>query len=96
MMCHRIGLPPTSTKGLGLEEDSSAIRVPRPPANMTARIFLYPGDRSLFFLAMKQADTCSVLSLDNTWTSVTIRPTVERTELMDECVANQQFEKLLY
>jgi hypothetical protein len=35
-MCHRIGLPPTSTIGFGREEVSSAILVPKPPAKITA------------------------------------------------------------
>ncbi|MNQ62532.1 hypothetical protein D3C85_768810 [compost metagenome] len=38
MMCQRIGLPPISIIGLGLRWDSSLIRVPRPPARMTAFI----------------------------------------------------------
>ncbi|MNN66228.1 hypothetical protein D3C81_1817920 [compost metagenome] len=38
MMCQRIGLPPTSIIGLGLRCDSSLIRVPRPPAKITAFI----------------------------------------------------------
>src|SRR4051812_43674577 len=36
MRCQRIGLPPTSTIGLGRRDVSSASRVPRPPARMTA------------------------------------------------------------
>jgi hypothetical protein len=39
-MCHKIGLPPTSIIGFGLEELSSEIRVPKPPAKMTAFIDL--------------------------------------------------------
>src|SRR5471032_2254266 len=35
-MCHRIGLPPTSTIGFGLTVVSSLSRVPSPPASMTA------------------------------------------------------------
>src|SRR3954463_92862 len=35
MMCQRIGLSPISTIGLGRTPDSSAMRVPRPPARMT-------------------------------------------------------------
>src|SRR5216117_2860164 len=38
MMCQRIGLPPISIIGLGLRWDSSLIRVPRPPARITAFI----------------------------------------------------------
>ena len=38
MMCHKMGLPPTSIIGFGLEELSSEIRVPKPPARMTAFI----------------------------------------------------------
>jgi hypothetical protein len=37
-MCHKIGFPPISTIGFGREELSSAIRVPKPPARMTAFI----------------------------------------------------------
>jgi hypothetical protein len=47
MMCHRIGLPPISTMGFGLTEVSSEIRVPSPPARMTAfttHVLLF-GDR---------------------------------------------------
>ena len=36
MMCHRIGLPPISTIGLGLSVVSSLSREPRPPARITA------------------------------------------------------------
>src|SRR2546428_6339793 len=36
MMCHRIGRPPISIMGFGLRWDSSLIRVPKPPARMTA------------------------------------------------------------
>ena len=35
-MCQRIGLPPTRTMGLGRNSVSSRIRVPRPPAKITA------------------------------------------------------------
>src|SRR5208282_4270779 len=35
-MCQRMGLPPISTIGLGLVPVSSLIRVPRPPARITA------------------------------------------------------------
>lgn len=38
MMCQSMGFPPTSTMGFGREEVSSAILVPKPPANMTAFI----------------------------------------------------------
>ncbi len=38
MMCHRIGRPPISTIGFGLRSVSSPMRVPRPPARMTAFI----------------------------------------------------------
>src|SRR6476660_9392638 len=36
-MCQRMGRPPISTIGLGRASVSSASRVPRPPASMTAR-----------------------------------------------------------
>ena len=36
MMCQRIGLPPISTIGFGRRLVSSLMRVPRPPARMTA------------------------------------------------------------
>src|SRR3989339_1463666 len=36
MMCQRIGFPPISTMGLGFRSVSSEIRVPKPPARMTA------------------------------------------------------------
>ena len=36
MMCQRIGLPPISTMGFGRTEVSSEMRVPSPPARMTA------------------------------------------------------------
>ena len=39
MMCHRIGRPPISTMGLGRIWDSSDIRVPSPPARITAFIW---------------------------------------------------------
>jgi hypothetical protein len=35
MMCQMIGLLPTSIIGLGLRWDSSLMRVPNPPANIT-------------------------------------------------------------
>src|SRR5690606_25641598 len=38
MMCQRIGLPPTSTIGFGRNVVSSAKRVPKPPARITAFI----------------------------------------------------------
>ena len=38
MMCQRIGRPPISIIGLGLRCDSSLMRVPSPPASMTAFI----------------------------------------------------------
>jgi hypothetical protein len=38
MMCHRIGLAADLDHRLGLEVVSSEIRVPRPPARMTAFI----------------------------------------------------------
>src|SRR5215831_19354010 len=40
MMCQSIGRPPTSIIGFGLRWDSSLMRVPRPPARMTAFISL--------------------------------------------------------
>ena len=36
MMCQIIGRPPISNIGFGLADVSSAIRVPRPPARITA------------------------------------------------------------
>ena len=36
MMCQRIGLPPISIIGLGRDRVSSLIRVPVPPARITA------------------------------------------------------------
>ena len=36
MMCHRIGLPPISIIGFGRMSVSSLIRVPAPPARITA------------------------------------------------------------
>ena len=41
-MCHSTGLPPISIIGLGRIVVSSLIRVPRPPARMTA--FMELGD----------------------------------------------------
>jgi hypothetical protein len=38
MICHRMGLPPISIIGFGLSDDSSDIRVPLPPANITTFI----------------------------------------------------------
>ena len=35
-MCQSIGLPPISIMGFGRDEVSYAMRVPSPPANMTA------------------------------------------------------------
>src|SRR5687768_3969958 len=35
MMCQRMGLPPTSTRGFGRTTVSSAMRVPSPPAKTT-------------------------------------------------------------
>src|SRR5690349_9801656 len=40
MMCQRIGRPPTSTIGFGFDSDSSARRVPSPPASST--VFTLP------------------------------------------------------
>ncbi len=37
-MCQSIGIPPISTMGFGLTVVSSLIRVPKPPANITAFI----------------------------------------------------------
>src|SRR5262245_3096414 len=42
MMCHKIGLPPISTIGFGLRWDSSDMRVPIPPARITAFICCAP------------------------------------------------------
>jgi hypothetical protein len=36
MMCQRIGRPPTSIIGFGLDALSSLMRVPNPPARITA------------------------------------------------------------
>ena len=44
-MCHRIGLPPTSIIGLGRTLVSSEIRVPRPPARITAFNFFQQQDQ---------------------------------------------------
>src|SRR5437762_13804643 len=41
MMCQRIGRPPISIIGFGRKCDSSEIRVPRPPARMTAFMDAY-------------------------------------------------------
>src|SRR6266496_2092395 len=49
MMCQRIGRPPISIIGLGLRWDSSLMRVPRPPARMTAFIDLRGFFRPRFF-----------------------------------------------
>src|SRR6516165_8551642 len=38
MMCQMIGRPPISTIGFGFVSVSSAMRVPRPPARMTALV----------------------------------------------------------
>src|SRR5215468_5936047 len=38
MICHRIGLPPISTIGLGRKAVSSERRVPNPPAKITTFI----------------------------------------------------------
>src|SRR5688572_5292498 len=40
MMCHRMGRPPISTIGFGRSTVSSDSREPRPPARMTALIFV--------------------------------------------------------
>src|SRR5262252_978194 len=42
MMCHRIGMPPISTIGLGRAIVSSDNLVPNPPARMTVFIALFP------------------------------------------------------
>lgn len=34
-MCQKIGLPPISIIGFGLEEPASEIRAPKPPARVT-------------------------------------------------------------
>ncbi|MNX64092.1 hypothetical protein D3C86_951090 [compost metagenome] len=41
MMCQRMGLPPISIMGLGFKPVSSEIRVPRPPARITAFIVAF-------------------------------------------------------
>ena len=46
MMCQRIGLPPISTIGFGRTSVSSLIRVPRPPARMTAFMRADPSEPS--------------------------------------------------
>src|SRR5712691_9032412 len=42
MICHSIGLPPTSTIGLGRKTVSSDKRDPKPPARITTFIVLSP------------------------------------------------------
>src|SRR5450830_483842 len=44
MICHRIGLPPTSTIGFGRRVVSSLSREPIPPARMTAFMTPSPGE----------------------------------------------------
>ena len=48
MMCHRMGVPPISTIGFGRDCVSSLIRVPSPPARMTAFILSQWYQRSSF------------------------------------------------
>src|SRR3990172_11336732 len=60
MMCHKTGRPPISTIGFGLEAVSSLMRVPRPPASITAFInSSLPMDANLVFQATRGA-TCTV------------------------------------
>ena len=50
MMCHRIGLGPMFTMGLGRNSVSSRNRVPRPPHKITTFIgLILPPVSSLFF-----------------------------------------------
>ena len=51
MMCQRIGRPPISTIGFGLMLVSSAMRVPLPPARMTA-LTPWLGEHHARFLEM--------------------------------------------
>src|SRR5947207_2080448 len=44
MMCHRIGLPPISTMGLGLVSVSSESRLPTPPARIATFTLSPPSD----------------------------------------------------
>ena len=44
MMCQRMGFPPSSIIGFGRIVDSSLIRVPRPPARITAFMLAPFGD----------------------------------------------------
>ena len=55
MMCQRIGRPPISSIGFGRVPDSSAMRVPLPPARMTHFIGL---GRSV-------VDTCEICASEN-------------------------------
>ena len=47
MMCHKIGLYPISTMGLGLRCVSSDNLVPRPPAKITTFIYLEKSDKNI-------------------------------------------------
>ena len=42
MICHRIGRPPISIIGFGFMWDSSLMRVPKPPARITALTKILP------------------------------------------------------
>ncbi len=47
-MCQRMGFPPNSIMGFGFRCVSSEIRVPRPPARMTAFIGCFEFRRGVF------------------------------------------------
>src|SRR6266852_4399895 len=53
MICQRIGLPPISTMGLGFKEVSSLMRVPNPPAKITAFITFAPSSTSVILNEVK-------------------------------------------
>jgi hypothetical protein len=59
-MCHKIGLPPISTIGFGRTEVSSLIRVPSPPARITAFIDLILHYKSAFGSCIRMALTLSI------------------------------------
>src|SRR3989344_730619 len=54
MMCHRMGLPPISTIGFGRTAVSSLMRVPYPPARMTAFMVLLSIMIPLYFYCLKE------------------------------------------
>ena len=47
MICHKIGISPTSTIGFGFIDVSSLNLVPRPPARITAFMVFLPEINSL-------------------------------------------------